>query len=130
MFSKVTVTLIVLLALFALSSSKENKIRMCSDMLNNVLSQMCEETGFNGVMKRGAFSSYDLIDPIQYIEAKETADVLPYPLANGRMRNVYRNNVINSLTATRRHSREGIIEECCMRSCTMGELSTYCNAPA
>ncbi|ALC44231.1 Ilp2, partial [Drosophila busckii] len=65
---------------------------------------------------------FDPIDPIQYIEAKEATNLLPYPLSNGR-------NVINSLTATRRLTRNGIIEECCMKSCTYNEMRAYCSTP-
>ncbi|XP_017842093.1 probable insulin-like peptide 2 [Drosophila busckii] len=132
MFNKFSVTLAMLLALCALSSSREVNMRLCSDMLNQALSKMCEKTGFNDmVSKRSSYAAlgFDPIDPIQFIEAKESADVLPYPLSNGRMSDFYDNNVISSLTATRRLTRNGIIEHCCMRACSKYELSGYCRAP-
>ncbi|XP_017842096.1 probable insulin-like peptide 2 [Drosophila busckii] len=127
MLNKVTVTLAVLLALSGLSSSKS-----CSEELNQVLADICKETGFNGFMsKRDSYAAlgFNPIDPVQYTEAKETADLLPYPLSNGRMRNIYDNNMVNSLTNVRRLTRSGIVERCCIRSCSVSDLIDYCSAP-
>lgn len=80
-----------------------------------------------------AHLSLDSLDPIQYIEEKESlpvnsAELLTYPRQGGRMRNIFEENVLNSLTATRRRTRQGIVDECCARSCSIPELMNYCAA--
>lgn len=80
-----------------------------------------------------ALLDLDPLDPIQYIEQKESspnsAELLSYPYNNARLRNLFRQeNALSSLTATRRRTRGQIVDECCARPCQMDELMGYCAA--
>ncbi|EDV96028.1 probable insulin-like peptide 2 [Drosophila grimshawi] len=122
--------------LFALcvvaSSSSSPSMRLCSVHLNDMLSKLCSATGYNRIIhKRGSpLMDMDPLDPIQYIEEKEasSAELLPYRLSNGRLRNIFQDNGLSSLTSTRRRTRAGIVDECCRRSCQLEELTNYCAA--
>lgn len=78
--------------------------------------------------------SLDPLDPMQYIEEKESsplnsAELLAYPRQEqGRMRHIFEENALSSLTATRRRTRQGIVEECCARPCAKSEMMYYCAA--
>ncbi|XP_064540093.1 probable insulin-like peptide 2 [Drosophila montana] len=135
MCKSISVSLAFLFAICVLAAaSSHGEMRLCSVRLNDMLSTLCDK-GFNRLIpqkRNSRLMDLDPLDPIQYIEEKEmpssSAELLTYPMANSRLRNIYQENVLNSLTATRRRTREGIVDECCRRSCKLNELMAYCAA--
>ncbi|KAH8415698.1 hypothetical protein KR222_009928 [Zaprionus bogoriensis] len=139
MCKSVSVSLAILLALCVLATAsmsmeKKRSQHYCSTSLNEILSQLCGDKGFNRMIQKRGSSLMDLdpLDPIQYIEEKESpvnsAELLSYPMQGGRLRNLFQENAMSSLTATRRRTRQGIVDECCSRRCTFNELFNYCAA--
>ncbi|XP_017956336.1 probable insulin-like peptide 2 [Drosophila navojoa] len=128
--SSLSLALLCVLCTLAVVSC-DHEMRLCSVRLNDMLSRMCTR-GFNRIIQKRSmpFMDLDPLDPIQFTEEKElpsnSAELLPYPMTNGRLRNIYQDNVLNSLTSTRRRTREGIVDECCRRSCKLSELNAYC----
>ncbi|KAM8709634.1 hypothetical protein ACLKA7_016446 [Drosophila subpalustris] len=136
MFKTISYSLAFLLALCVLATVESSDPRFCSTRLNDMLSRLCTN-GFNGMITKRSSSplmDMDPLDPIQYIEQKESpvnADLsdLTYPLGNARFRNIFQQeNALSSLTATRRRTRGQIVDECCARSCRISELMAYCAA--
>ncbi|XP_034106181.1 probable insulin-like peptide 3 [Drosophila albomicans] len=133
-------SLAFLLALCALATVESIDIRMCSTQLSDMLARLCEGTGkkgYNRMIERkrsgNPLVDFDPLDPIQYIEQKESpnsAELLTYPMINnGRLHNIFRpENALSSLTATRRRTRGDIVDECCARACRTSELLAYCAA--
>ncbi|XP_034482228.1 probable insulin-like peptide 2 [Drosophila innubila] len=125
--------LVVLCVLATIGSANESRQRLCSARLNDMLARLCTN-GYNGKMDKkrsNTLMDLDPLDPIQYIEQKESEDSsdLDLPLTNARFRNMFQQErALSSLTATRRRTRERIVDECCNRSCRISELQAYCAA--
>ncbi|KAH8239930.1 hypothetical protein KR032_009409 [Drosophila birchii] len=119
-----------------------NPHSLCSDRLNDMLSMVCQE--FNGIQQKRGISkslqrlySYpslqleslitvagdlDPLDPVQYVEAMESQ-----PVFRGRFHGG--DGALNSLAPIRRLTRQGIVDRCCRRSCSMDILMEYCSVP-
>ncbi|KAH8371212.1 hypothetical protein KR093_006639 [Drosophila rubida] len=129
-------SLAFLLALCVLATVESVDMRLCSSQLSDMLSRLCATSGYNQLInrKRSGNPDFDPLDPIQYIEQKESspnsAELLAsYPMGNGRLRNIFQpENALSSLTATRRRTRGDIVDECCARPCRISELQAYCAA--
>ncbi|KAH8322944.1 probable insulin-like peptide 2 [Drosophila kikkawai] len=96
---------------------------LCSDRLNDMLMMVCEEFNGNTPQKRGLIAGdLDLLDPVQYVEATESR-----PIFRGRFHGG--DGALNSLAPIRRLTRQGIVDRCCKRSCSMEVLMEYCSVP-
>ncbi|KAH8322943.1 probable insulin-like peptide 2 [Drosophila kikkawai] len=97
------------------------KIRLCSDRLNDILMAVCEEFNGNTPQKRGLIGSdQDPLDPIQYVENTES-----HPLFRGRFHGG--DGALNSLAPIRRLTRQGIVDRCCKNSCHYSVVGEYCS---
>ncbi|KAH8302458.1 hypothetical protein KR044_006903 [Drosophila immigrans] len=138
MCKSIYVSLALLLALCVLATVESRDTRFCSSQLSDMLSRLCANTGYNRLINRkrsgNPLADFDPLDPIQYIEQKESAPnsaelLATYPNLNGRLRNIFQpENALSSLTTTRRRTRGDIVDECCARPCNIDELRAYCAA--
>ncbi|KAH8379451.1 hypothetical protein KR009_005078 [Drosophila setifemur] len=104
---------------------------LCSFRLADALSLICKE--FNSVIphKRGMpATELDPLDPIQFVEEKETdSNALDFSTAlqslfSGRFNG---DGPMSSLAGVRRRTRQGIADRCCKSRCSYEVLSEYCS---
>ncbi|XP_022213737.1 probable insulin-like peptide 5 [Drosophila obscura] len=104
--------------------------RICGDTLSEAMDMMCPN-GFNARIphKRGLLDLFDYVDHMAGTEPglddANTADdaaAVGAVLPEG-VRLPWRHS---SLMSTRRQMR-GIVDECCIKSCTYNEMAAYCN---
>ncbi|XP_055707860.1 LIRP-like [Phlebotomus papatasi] len=98
---------------------KLTRRKLCGTRLSQTLALVCENE-YNTMTKK-AFDD----DDYAFADEPQTIDDLPvkvphYPLLSRILSNSMRPGQF------RRFRREGIIEECCRKSCTLTELKRYC----
>ncbi|XP_017040461.1 probable insulin-like peptide 3 [Drosophila ficusphila] len=107
-----------LVLLILMIGSVQATMKLCGSNLPEALSKLCLY-GFNTMTKRK-------LDPMNYNLIGEGQLDLGFDDRSLLERMLTESSV--QLLKTRR-LREGVFDECCLKSCTMDELLTYCAKP-
>ncbi|XP_046809083.1 probable insulin-like peptide 5 [Lucilia cuprina] len=107
-----------LLMVLVISDFTRADFRLCGQSLTQFLEMICID-GFNP--KNLSKKSVPLDD---YNDNSLENDALSsHPFSSLFMDKLYHGNL---MAKTRRRRHDGVAEECCRKSCSMSELTTYC----
>ncbi|XP_017133897.1 probable insulin-like peptide 2 [Drosophila elegans] len=127
MCKSVSLLSLLLVAFLACSSvhlaqGQELTFTLCSQKLTEMMNLVCKS--FNSMLpQKRSLPSNDLDDPLnplQFVERNEIED------SEDSDTSAYGKYFRNSLSAIRRRTREGIVDRCCKRYCSMKALKEYC----
>ncbi|XP_055689823.1 LIRP-like isoform X2 [Lutzomyia longipalpis] len=97
---------------------KLSRRRLCGTKLSQTLALVCENE-YNTMQKK----SFD--DDYAFADQPQTIDDLPMKVPNLPLISRLMGNSMRP-AMFRRFRRQGIIDECCRKSCTYSELKGYC----
>ncbi|XP_022213782.2 probable insulin-like peptide 3 [Drosophila obscura] len=100
---------------------EQPKMFLCGTELNDALSTMCGRHGYNRMLKRS-------FDPTDYNDIEGRFGLARMDFDERSLLHRMFGESAAQLMKTRRR-RVGVSDECCLKSCSLGELLNYCAKP-
>ncbi|XP_018332129.1 LIRP-like isoform X2 [Agrilus planipennis] len=123
----ISLCLSIILIIVFLNEAEQSAMReakhFCGERLSNMLYLVCEGA-YNGRYKKNVYSANsDILNPqsgfLDYSSEESDTSVSTFPFKT-------RENANMMLSSGMRKRTRGIVQECCINSCTLMELRGYC----